>query len=79
MYLWAAMVARTTTAPDEDKMVDKDTDDSVSDNQPASQSHVEEKVDEDVSLAPELEQKKETVVTTIESETIAVQWKNYKE
>ena len=81
-----AMVARTTvTEPTEDEEVkdsgevDKPADDTVSGNQPASPSEAEEKIeDADVPLAPEPESK-ETVVTTIESETIAVEWHSDKE
>lgn len=72
------------TIPDEDEVVDEDTDDTVSGNQPASPSDAKEEVkeeikDEDVPLAPEPEQDEETVTTTIESESIPVKWNSDNE
>lgn len=75
-----AMVARTTTVTEDEPTVD-------SGNQPASPSDAEEEVkdkaaeikDDDVPLAPEPDQDEETTITTIESESIPVEWNSHKE
>ena len=70
--------------PDEDEAVDEDadTDDTVSGNQPASPSDAQEKEeikDDEVPLAPQPEQDKETITTTSKSEAIPVEWNSDKE